>query len=103
MQRRYVTLSDDLSRLAIGQYILDCAAIEEDPDTGDVEMLLVITDTTRSGPYHSKARYVAPSQRVEIDNEISFHFIVGSQQQIRGVIDAPAHLPLRKVPTPPPA
>lgn len=103
MQRRYVTLTDELSRLAIGNYILERAAVEEDEDSGDVEILLVITDTSASGPYHSKARYISPGQRVEIDNEISFHFFVGAQQQLRGVIDAPAHLPLRRLqPSAPP-
>lgn len=105
MPRRYVTLSDELSRLAIGPYILERAAVERDEESGEVEMLLVITDTSASGPYRSKARYISAGQRVEIDSEISFHFFIGAQQQLRGVIDAPAHLPLRRLQpsAPPPA
>jgi len=98
MQRRYVTLSDELSRLAIGNYILERAAVEQDEETGEIEMLLIITDTMVNGPDNSKARYIRPRQRVEIDSEVSFHFIVGTRRQLRGVIDAPTHLPLRRLP-----
>lgn len=98
MPRRYIALSDDARSLAVGDYILHRAAMMENEETGEPEMLLVITDTRLKGPDRTKARYISPGDHIEIDSDISFRFFIGTQRQLRGVIEAPEHLPIRRLP-----
>lgn len=97
MPRKYLTLTENMPSLAIGDYLLHIDRIIEDEQTGAVELLLVTTYTRHEGPGRSNARYLAPGARVELGNQIGFHFFVGSQQRLRGVLDVPEGMQVRHV------
>lgn len=101
MTRKYIALSDDPRPLAFGDYILRHDVLLEDAETGEIEMLLVITDTRLRGPERTKARYVAAGEHIEIDATVSFHFFVGSEKRIRAAFDLPDDMTITRLTAPP--
>jgi hypothetical protein len=89
MTRKYLTLSAEMHQLRVGAYVIDRAAMVENDETGEAEMLLVITDTRMRGPERTHARYLPAGKHIEIDIGIGFHFFIGASRQVRGVLDLP--------------
>lgn len=94
MPRKYVSLSAAARTLRVGDYLLHHGGLVSDADSGEQEILLVITDTSITGPGRSKSLYLVPGQEIEISPDIRFRFFLGARQQLRGVVDAPADVPV---------
>lgn len=103
MVRKYIALSGDPRPLIFGDYILRHDVLVEDAETGEIEMLLLVTDTRLHGPERTKALFITPGEHIEIDLDVSFHFFVGSEKRIRAAFDLPDDMPITRLTAPPAA